>query len=55
MTALLGAEYLAWCPVYGGDALEATLDKSPVSEPLLCLGEWLEGFCGVYFKSCWCC
>jgi hypothetical protein len=31
-TWLLGAEYLAWCPVYGADALEALLDTSPVSE-----------------------
>lgn len=30
-TWLLGAEYLAWCPVYGADALEALLDRSPVS------------------------
>lgn len=30
-TWLLAADYLAWCPVYGADALEALLDKSPVS------------------------
>lgn len=30
-TWLLGAEYLAWCPVYGAEALEAMLDTSPVS------------------------
>lgn len=30
-TWLLGAEYLAWCPVYGADALESLLDRSPVS------------------------
>lgn len=29
-TWLLGAEYLAWCPVYGAETLEAMLDKSPV-------------------------
>lgn len=29
-TWLLGAECLAWCPVYGADTLEAVLDKSPV-------------------------
>lgn len=28
-TWLLGAECLAWCPVYGADTLEAVLDKSP--------------------------
>lgn len=36
-TWLLGAEYLAWCPVYGADALEAMLDTSPVSD---CAGVW---------------
>lgn len=30
-TWVLGAECLAWCPVYGADTLEAVLDKSPVS------------------------
>ncbi len=30
-TWLLGAEYLAWCPVYGAEALEDMLDTSPVS------------------------
>lgn len=34
-TWAVGAEYLAWCPVYGADALEAMLEKSPVSEQRL--------------------
>jgi hypothetical protein len=35
-TWAVGAEYLAWCPVYGADALEVMLEKSPVSDSACC-------------------
>ena len=44
-TWALAADYLAWCPVYGADALEALLDKSPVSEA------WLMCWYGLEFHA----
>jgi hypothetical protein len=32
----LAAEYLAWCPVHGADALEMLIETSPVSAEKRC-------------------